>query len=78
MEVSGANIEVGDNGGNFGSGVPQPPSPSRPRPRPPSRPRPRRSTLPLPLPRMGCIRTRVDDTGGLMDGPHEVNAYDRV
>ena len=27
-----------------------------------------------PLPRMSCIRTRVDDTGGLMDGPCEVDA----
>ena len=46
----GANIEVGDNGGNVSSGVPRPPSPSRPLPRSPSLPRPRRSTLPLPLP----------------------------
>ena len=28
MEVLGANIGVGDNGGNVGSGVPRPPSPS--------------------------------------------------
>ena len=75
MEVLGANIEVGDNGGNVGSGVPLPPSPSRPRPCPPSRPRPRRSTLSLLLPRTGCIRTGVDDIGGLMDGPHEVDAF---
>ena len=26
----GANMGVGDNGGNVGSGVPQPPSPSQP------------------------------------------------
>ena len=82
MEVLGENMGVGDNGGNVGSGVPRPPSPSRPQPRqpsrpqprPPSRPQPRRSTLPLPLPRMGCIRTEVDDTRGLMDGPHEGDA----
>ena len=30
MEVFGANIGVGDNGGNVGLGVPRPPSPSRP------------------------------------------------
>ena len=46
--------------GNVGSGVPQP----------------RRSTLPLPLPRMGCIRQNgVDDTGGLMDSPCEVDVF---
>ena len=73
MEVSGANIIVGDNGGNVGSGVLRPPSPSRPQPRPPFQPRPRRSTLYLPLPRMGYIRTGVDDTEGLMDGPREVD-----
>ena len=28
----------------------------------------------LPLPCMGCIRTTVDDTGGLMDGPCDVDA----
>ena len=38
MEVSGANMGVGDNGGNVGSGVPRPPSPSRTQPRQPSRP----------------------------------------
>ena len=64
--------------GNAGSGVPRPPSVSQPRPRPPSQPRPRLSTLPLPLPRMGCIRTGVDDTGDLMDGPCEVDAYGDV
>ena len=64
MEVSGANIGVGDNGGNVGSDVPRPPSSSRPRPR--------QSTLPLP--RMGCIQTGGDDTEGLMDGPREVDA----
>ena len=74
MKVLGANIIVGDNGGNVGLGVPRPPSPSRPRPRPPSRARPRRSTLPLSLPRMDCIRIRVYDIGGLMDGPREVDA----
>ena len=74
MEVLGANMGVGDNGGNVGSGVPRPPLPSRPRPYPPSQPRPCRSTLSLPLPRIGSIRTGVDDTGGLMDGPHEVDA----
>ena len=50
MEVSSANMGVGDNGGNVGSGVPRPPSlsqlqprqQSRPQPRLPSRPRPRR------------------------------------
>ena len=52
--------------GNVGSGVQRPCSPSRPRPH--------RSTLPLPLPRMGCIRTEVDDTEGLNDGPCEVDA----
>ena len=72
MEVSGANIGVGDNGGNVGSDVPRPPSSSRPRPPPPSQPRPRQSTLPLP--RMGCIQTGGDDTEGLMDGPREVDA----
>ena len=66
MEVLGANIGVGDNGGNVGSGVS--------RPQPPSRPRPRRSTLPLPLSRMGYLRTEVDDTRGLMDGTREVDA----
>ena len=55
-------------------GVPRPPSPSRPRSRPLSRPRPHRSTIPLPLPRIGCIKTGVDDTGGLMDGPCEEDA----
>ena len=60
--------------GNVGSGVQRPPSLSRPRPRPPSRPQPRRSTLPLPLPRIGYIRTEVDDIEGLMDGPCEVDA----
>ena len=74
MEVAGANMGEGDNGGNVSSGVPLPPSSSQPRPRPPSRPRPHRSILTLPLPRMGCIRTGVDDTGGLMDGPREVHA----
>ena len=74
MEVSGANIGVGDNGVNVGSGVPRPPSPSQPRPRPSSRPRPHQLTLPIHLPRMGCIRTGVDDTEGLMDGPREVEA----
>ena len=44
---------------NVSSGVPRPLSPSRPGPR--------RSTLPLPLPQMGCIRTEVDDIGGLVD-----------
>ena len=79
MEVSGNGYVLGRGGGdmevgNVGSGVPRPPSPSQPRPCPPSRPRPHRSTLPLPLPRMGCIQTRVDDIGGLMDGPCEVDA----
>ena len=59
-------MRVGDNGGNVGSSVP--------RPLPPSRPQPRQSTLPLPLPRMSYIQTGVDDTGGLMDGPREVDA----
>ena len=53
--------------GNVSSGVQRPPSLSQPLPRPPSRPRLPRLTLPLPLPRMGCIRTGVDDIGGLMD-----------
>ena len=66
MEVSGANMGVGDNGGNVGSGVP--------RPCPPSLPRPRPSTLPLPLPQIGWIRIVVDDTRGLMNGPREVDA----
>ena len=90
MEVSGANIIVGNNGGNVGSGVARSPSPSRPQPYPPSRHvdqlsltistttlptiLTRRSTLPLPIPRMGSIQIGVDDTGGLMDGPHEVDA----
>ena len=38
MEVSGANMGVGDNGGNVSSGVPRPSSPSRTQPRQPSRP----------------------------------------
>ena len=67
MEVSGANIRVGDNGGNVDLGVPQPPSPSGSRPR--------RSTFPFPLARIGCIPTGVDDTRGLMDGPREVDAF---
>ena len=82
MEVSGANMRVGDNGGNVGLGVARPPSPSRPqphqpsrpRPRPPSRLRPRQSTLPLLLSRMGYIRTQVNDIGGLMDGSRGVDA----
>ena len=36
MEVSGANIIVGNNGGNVGSGVARSPSPSRPQAYPPS------------------------------------------
>ena len=32
MEVSGANMGVGDNGGNVSSGVPRPPLPSQPQP----------------------------------------------
>ena len=59
MEVLGENMGVGNNCGNVGSGVQ----------------RPRRSTLTLLLPRMGCIRTEVDDIGGLMDGLHEVDAF---
>ena len=58
MEVSGANMGVGNNGGNVGLGVP----------------RPRQSTLPLFLPRIGCIRTEVDDTRGLMDDLHDLDA----
>ena len=30
--------------------------------------------LSLPLPQMGCIRDGVDDTGGLVDGPCDVEA----
>ena len=37
MEVSGANIIVGNNGGNVSSGVAGSPSPSRPQAYPPSR-----------------------------------------
>ena len=37
--------------------------------------RPCRSNLPLPLSRIGYIRTGVDDTKGLNDGPCEVDAF---
>ena len=45
-----------------------PHSPTRP-----SRPRPRPPPLPLTRPRIDCILTVVDDAGGLMDGPCDID-----
>ena len=40
----------------------------------PGRPRPYPPPLPLPRPKIGYILTTVDDVGGMMDGPCDVDA----
>ena len=70
VEVWVANGVDDVDGGYIVSCVDQPPA------RPPSRPPPHPPPLsqPLPQPQIGCILTALDDIGGQMDDPYDVDA----